>query len=126
MTVRVVLRLSDFPAEVVFSFDVDCACVDDGTSVWALHRAPQTGVNIMLNPLHAWPNRPTYESRFVKYARCGFAVAALALSSWMCSRFGELGELQPALHACSSCLWCFLLKMIVIQNGPRVVGVHVH
>ena len=83
MTVRVVLRLSDFPAEVVFSFDVDCACVDDGTSVWALHRAPQTGVNIILNPLHAWPNRPTYESRFVKYARCGFAVAALALSSWM-------------------------------------------
>ena len=82
LTVQVVLRLYDSPSEVLHGFDVDCACVGfDGTAVWALPRcvrALRTGVNV-LNPLHAWPNRPTYEFRLVKYASRGFAVAVPSL-----------------------------------------------
>ena len=29
---------------------------------------------IVLNPLHAWPNEPTYELRLAKYAARGFVV----------------------------------------------------
>jgi len=37
-------------------------------------RALQTGINI-LNPLHAYPNEPSYEFRLAKYDQRGFAVA---------------------------------------------------
>jgi len=82
LTVQVVLRLYESPAEVLLGFDVDCACVGfDGTSVWALPRclrALKHGVNV-LNPLHAWPSRATYEYRLVKYASRGFALAVPGL-----------------------------------------------
>ena len=62
LTVQVVLRLYDSPAEVLLGFDIDCACCGfDGRHVWALPRclrALRHGVNV-LNPLHAWPNRAT-------------------------------------------------------------------
>lgn len=82
LTVQVVLRVYDSPAEILLGFDVDCACMGfDGRSVWALPRcirALRSGTNV-LNPLHAWPNRATYEFRLAKYATRGFAVAVPGL-----------------------------------------------
>lgn len=67
--VQIVLRLYKSPAEILAGFDCDCICCGyDGTAVWALPRcvrALRTGVNV-LNPLHAWPNKPTYEFRLAK------------------------------------------------------------
>eukprot|EP00977_Amphora_coffeiformis_P002906 scaffold561_cov162-Amphora_coffeaeformis.AAC.7 len=80
--IQVVLRLYDSPAEVLYGFDVDCcACAYAHEKVWATQRcihAIQTGVNI-LNPIHVWPNRPSYEIRLAKYANRGYAVAVPAL-----------------------------------------------
>ena len=45
---------------------------------YATLRALRTGVNV-LNPLHAWPNRATYEFRLCKYASRGWPVAVPAL-----------------------------------------------
>lgn len=77
LKVQIVLRLYDSPAEVLVGFDVDCCCCAyDGESVWVSPRcmhALKTGVNI-LNPLHAWPNKASYELRLAKYAFRGFAV----------------------------------------------------
>ena len=76
--VQIVLRLYDSPAEVLYGFDVDCCCCCyDGREVWATPRcfyALQSMANIV-NPLHAWPNRASYELRLAKYATRGFAVA---------------------------------------------------
>ena len=81
-TIQVVLRLYSSPAEVLAGFDVDCCCAGyDGTSVWALPRclrALSSGSNVV-NPLHAWPNRPTYEMRLGKYAARGYAISVPAL-----------------------------------------------
>lgn len=101
LTVQVVLRLYDSPAEVLLGFDVDCACLGfDGTAVWALPRclrALKTGVNV-LNPLHAWPNRPAYEYRLAKYASRGFAVGVPGLDErrvdWLDLNRAKLGELK--------------------------------
>lgn len=49
--------------------------------VWATPRcirAIQTGVNF-LTPLHAWPNRASYEFRLAKYATRGYTVAIACL-----------------------------------------------
>jgi hypothetical protein len=77
-TVQIVCRLYQAPAEVLTGFDCDSFCCGyDGTAVWALPRclrALRTGTNL-LNALHAWPNRPTYEMRLGKYASRGFAIA---------------------------------------------------
>ena len=76
--VQIVLRLYQSPAEVLVGFDCDCCCCAyDGREVWVTPRcllALRSGANI-LNPLHAWPNRPSYEVRLAKYAQRGFAVA---------------------------------------------------
>jgi len=76
--VQIVLRLYDSPAEVLYGFDVDCCCCCyDGREVWLTPRclrALQTMANV-LNPLHAWPNRASYELRLTKYSIRGFAVA---------------------------------------------------
>jgi len=76
--VQIVLRLYDSPAEVLVGFDVDCCCCAyDGSNVWASPRcvsALKSGVNV-LNPLHAWPNKPSYELRLAKYAHRGFGVS---------------------------------------------------
>lgn len=81
---QIVLRLYDSPAEILLGFDCDCCCCAfDGREVWALQRclsALRTGINI-LNPLHAWPNKASYELRLVKYARRGFAVFVPGLDS---------------------------------------------
>lgn len=76
-TCQIVLRLYDSPAEVLLGFDVDCCCCAyNGRDVWVSRRclmALKTGTNI-LNPLHAWPNKPSYELRLAKYAHRGFSV----------------------------------------------------
>jgi len=41
-------------------------------------RALKFGTNLV-NPIHAWPNQPTYELRLAKYAARGFAVAVPSL-----------------------------------------------
>jgi hypothetical protein len=81
-TVQVVLRLYGSPAEVLFGFDCDsCCCAYDGREVLLTPRcylALQRMVNIV-NPIHAWPNRASYELRLAKYATRGFAVAVPGL-----------------------------------------------
>ena len=68
--VQVVLHIFRSPSEILTGFDVDCACVGyDGEAVWALPRAVRalrTGYNLV-NPVHSWPNRPSYELRLLKY-----------------------------------------------------------
>ena len=80
--IQIILRLYDSPAEVLFGFDVDsCACAFDGERVLITPRAKSAlegGVNV-LNPLHSWPNRPSYELRLAKYAKRGFAVGVPGL-----------------------------------------------
>lgn len=76
--VQIILRVYHSPSEVLCGFDVDPCCVGfDGKKVWALPRAIrglETGCTI-LNPLHAWPNQPSYELRLAKYAARGFVLA---------------------------------------------------
>lgn len=75
--IQIVLRLYDSPVEVLLGFDCDCCCCAyDGQEVWVTPRwlyALRTGVNV-LNPLHAWPNKASYELRLTKYAYRGFAI----------------------------------------------------
>jgi len=106
-TVQVVLRLYDSPAEILLGFDVDCVCLGyDGTNLWALPRALralETGTNV-LNPLHAWPVRASYEFRLAKYAWRGFPVAVPGLDTGkvdfeqVCKPMGELSGLARLLH----------------------------
>jgi len=81
--VQIVLRLYESPAEVLVGFDCDCCCCGyDGNEVWVTPRAIlaiRSNVNI-LNPLHAWPNRSSYEFRLAKYASRGWAVAVMGLN----------------------------------------------
>lgn len=78
LKIQIVLRIYDSPTEVLIGFDLDsCCCTYNGRNVWVCPRwipAIQSGVNI-LNPLHAWPNKPSYEFRLAKYAFRGFAVS---------------------------------------------------
>ena len=80
--IQIILRLYDSPTEVLFGFDCDCCCCAfDGREVWATSRclyALKNGINV-LNPLHAWPNKSSYELRLAKYAARGFPVAAPGL-----------------------------------------------
>ena len=75
--IQIVLRLYESPSEVLIGFDVDCVCCAyDGRNVWLTQRciaALKSGFNI-LNPLHAWPNKASYELRLAKYATRGFPV----------------------------------------------------
>ena len=77
--IQIVLRVYDSPAEVLVGFDVDCCCCCyDGREVWITPRcehALRSGVNV-LNPLHAWPRKASYELRLGKYASRGFPVYA--------------------------------------------------
>ena len=80
---QIVLRLYQSPAEVLLGFDIDACCVGfDGHTVRALPRAMRAlrfGF-VLCNPLHSWPNQPTYELRLAKYASRGFAVAVPGLN----------------------------------------------
>ena len=84
LTVQIVLRLYESPAEVLLGFDCDCCCVGfDGDRVWGLPRALraiQYGTNI-LNPLHAWPSKASYEFRLVKYALRGYSISVPGLEA---------------------------------------------
>lgn len=75
--VQVVLRIYDSPTEILFGFDVDCCCCAfDGKDVWLTKRcisALRTGMNV-LNPIHAWPAKASYDLRLAKYAHRGFSV----------------------------------------------------
>lgn len=81
-TVQIVLRLYSSVAEVLFGFDCDCCCCAfNGRDVLLTprcYRALRHMTNIV-NPLHAWPNRPSYELRLAKYALRGFKVAVPGL-----------------------------------------------
>ncbi len=83
-TVQIALRLYESPAEVLLGFDCDCCCVGyDGERVWALPRAVRAiryGTNV-LNPLHSWPCKASYEFRLVKYALRGYSIAVPAFES---------------------------------------------
>ena len=80
--VQLILRLYTSPAEVLLGFDVHSCCIGyDGRNVWALPRclrALQHQVNVV-NALHAWPNRASYEFRLVKYASRGFGICVPGL-----------------------------------------------
>jgi len=73
--VQLVLHIFKNAAEILTGFDVDCSAIGfDGSHVVALPRAIRAlerGYNVV-NPLHSWPNRATYELRLVKYAFRGF------------------------------------------------------
>lgn len=75
--IQIILRLYDSPTEVLIGFDVDCCgCCYTGSDVKMTkrcHAALVSGINV-LNPLHAWPRKPSYELRLGKYAIRGFAV----------------------------------------------------
>jgi hypothetical protein len=83
-TVQIALRLYESPAEVLLGFDCDCCCVGyDGERVWALPRAVRAiryGTNV-LNPLHSWPCKASYEFRLVKYALRGYSIAVPGFES---------------------------------------------
>ena len=83
-TIQIALRLYESPAEVLLGFDCDCCCVGyDGERVWALPRAVRAiryGTNI-LNPLHAWPSKASYEFRLVKYALRGYSISVPAFET---------------------------------------------
>jgi hypothetical protein len=84
VTVQIALRLYESPAEVLLGFDCDCCCVGyDGERVWALPRAVRAiryGTNV-LNPLHSWPCKASYEFRLVKYALRGYSIAVPGFES---------------------------------------------
>jgi hypothetical protein len=89
------------PSEILHGFDIDPACFGyDGQSLWALPRAIRAlryGCTVV-NPLHAWPNQPTYELRLAKYAGRGFAVAVpgLRLDQIDTSRFVGVSSLEES------------------------------
>ena len=85
--------------------------------MWALPRclrALRHGVNL-LNPLHAWPNRATYEFRLVKYAARGFAISVPALDLQRCDLLvvnsTPLKELKGLAR---------LLKLVLCTGSDRV------
>lgn len=83
LKVQIVLRLYDSPSEILFGFDCDvCCCGYDGKQLWVTPRclhAFGTGVSI-LDPIHAWPNKSSYELRLAKYTYRGFPVLVPGLN----------------------------------------------
>ena len=75
--IQIVLRLYDTMTEILLGFDVDCCCCCyDGFGVYVLPRfisSVMTGVNV-LNSIHSWPKKASYELRLAKYAHRGFTV----------------------------------------------------
>ena len=92
--IQIILRLYDNPTEVLIGFDVDCCgCCYTGSDVKITKRclsALVSGVNV-LNPLHAWPRKASYELRLGKYAVRGFAVYVPGLPK---NRIGYCEEIQ--------------------------------
>jgi len=89
--------------------------------VWVLPRwlrAVTTGTNL-LNPLHAWPNRPTYELRLGKYAARGFPIAIPALDMQRVDglriRRAQLSELHGMAR---------LLKVAFEMEAPPAAPCH--
>ena len=77
--IQIVLRLHSSADEVISCFDVDCCGVMyDGVEVRATTRAAKaiaTRVNIAVAERRSW----TYESRLIKYAKRGYAIAVPGL-----------------------------------------------
>lgn len=94
--IQIVLRLYDTPAEILIGFDVDCcACCftgDDVKITKRCHSALVSGLNV-LNPLHAWPKKASYELRLGKYAARGFAVYVPGLPK---NRIGYSDQIQKS------------------------------
>jgi len=95
--VQIVLRIYDSPAEVLYGFDADCCCCAyDGRDVWLTKRciaALQTGMNV-LNPVHSWPNKASYELRLAKYAYRGFPVLVPGVDKGLVDYERLHGELE--------------------------------
>jgi hypothetical protein len=121
LRIQIILRLYASPSEILFGFDVDCCCIGfDAHQVWASPRclhAIRNRVNI-LNPLHAWPNKPSYELRLIKYASRGFGIeipgyASLVLDhdKIMQTKFGTLFGLARLLHI------IFMTEGVLTRSG---------
>jgi hypothetical protein len=94
--IQIILRLYDKPAEILIGFDVDCcACCFTGDDVKITKRCYSSlvsGINV-LNPLHAWPKKASYELRLGKYAARGFAVYVPGLPK---NRIGYSEQIQKS------------------------------
>jgi hypothetical protein len=94
--IQIVLRLYDTPAEILIGFDVDCcACCFTGNDVKITKRCHSALVSCLnvLNPLHAWPQKASYELRLGKYAARGFAVYVPGLPK---NRIGYSEQIQKS------------------------------
>jgi ankyrin repeat protein len=73
--VQVITRLYSCRAEVLFGFDVDCACVlFDGKHAYASSRSA-LAILTRVNCVDLTRRSPTYEDRLAKYGARGFRVA---------------------------------------------------
>ena len=127
---QIILRLYASPAEVLLGFDVDCCCIGyDGSNVWALPRclrALRHQVNVV-NALHAWPNRASYEFRLVKYASRGFSIAVPGLQKLEINadkirrtpleQLMGLGRLLSIAHQTESAL--LGMKQVSVLSGAK-------
>lgn len=119
--VQIVLRIYDSISEVLIGFDVDCCCCCyDGERVWVTPRwiaALQSGVNV-LNPLHAWPKKASYELRLGKYAFRGFEVYVPGLDIKRVDR-----DRIQKLHLEDLCGLARLLKVFFEMQGSTPYAV---
>ena len=77
--IQVVFRLYKSIAEVLMGFDLDASCFGyDGSRLWCLPRA-RRAVNGRLNVVDPSRQSVTYETRLLKYAERGFAIAVPGL-----------------------------------------------
>ena len=73
--IQVVFRLYKSIAEVLMGFDLDASCFGyDGLRLWCLPRA-RRAVNGRINVVDPSRQSVTYETRLLKYAERGFAIA---------------------------------------------------
>jgi len=118
--VKIVLRLYESPAEVLLVFDVDCCCLGfDGDRVWALPRAVraiQYGTNL-LNPLHAWPSKASYEFRVVKYSLRGYSISVPGLEDVRLDLSKILDAPLSKLKGCAR-----LLRLTMALTDSQILG----
>lgn len=87
--------------------------------MWALPRALraiQYSTNV-LNPLHAWPTKASYEFRLIKYAFRGFAIAVPGIESVDVDLGKILGVPLSQLRG-----FARLVRMSVAFEDGRTVG----
>ena len=90
--IQIVLRLYDTITEILLGFDVDCCCCCyDGWDVRVTRRFVSsviTGVNV-LNSIHSWPRKASYELRLAKYSHRGYAVYLPGVSTNQSNLYNE-------------------------------------